>query len=108
MAALLSVFHPVPPVIRRRAKELLDTIRDAVKGALGSSSAADGSVEVATTTTSTTSTEAEADMSVDDTPTAVVNSTSMVSSVSSDSLWTNGEYRLFESCRGEASANAVV
>lgn len=35
MAALLSVFHPVPPVIRRRAKELLDAIRDTVKGALG-------------------------------------------------------------------------
>ncbi|KAH9939788.1 ribonuclease H-like domain-containing protein [Epithele typhae] len=37
MAALLSVFRPVPPVIRRRAKDLLDAIRGAVKGALASS-----------------------------------------------------------------------
>ncbi|KAJ8080947.1 exosome nuclease subunit [Marasmius tenuissimus] len=34
MAALLRVFHSVPPVIRRRAKELLDTIRRAVKDQL--------------------------------------------------------------------------
>ncbi|KAL0062975.1 exosome nuclease subunit [Marasmius tenuissimus] len=34
MAALLRVFHSVPPVIRRRAKELLDTIRSAVKDQL--------------------------------------------------------------------------
>ena len=34
MAALLSVFHPVPAVVRRRSKELLDTIRNSVKGAL--------------------------------------------------------------------------
>ena len=31
MAALLSLFHPVPPVVRRRSKELLDAIREAVK-----------------------------------------------------------------------------
>ena len=91
MAALLSVFHPVPPVIRRRAKELLDTIRDAVKGALGSGSAAENNAEVATTTTSTEAeAEAEAHMSIDDTPAAVVASTSIVSSASSDSLWANG------------------
>lgn len=36
MAALLSAFHPVPVIIRKRAKELLDVIRDAVKGALAS------------------------------------------------------------------------
>jgi exosome complex exonuclease RRP6 len=35
MAALMSVFHPVPHVIRVRAKEFLDTIRGAVKQALG-------------------------------------------------------------------------
>ncbi|KZT64247.1 hypothetical protein DAEQUDRAFT_698972 [Daedalea quercina L-15889] len=35
MAGLLSIFHPVPAVIRRRSKELLDAIRDAVKEALG-------------------------------------------------------------------------
>ena len=46
MAALLSVFHPVPPVIRRRAKELLDTIRDAVKAALGAPTAAMASLSV--------------------------------------------------------------
>ncbi|KAL0578562.1 exosome nuclease subunit [Marasmius crinis-equi] len=34
MAALLRVFHSVPPVIRRRAKELLDTIRQAVRDQL--------------------------------------------------------------------------
>ncbi|ESK95601.1 exosome complex exonuclease rrp6 [Moniliophthora roreri MCA 2997] len=31
MAALLRAFHSVPPVIRRRAKELLEVIREAVK-----------------------------------------------------------------------------
>ncbi|KAI0671048.1 hypothetical protein C8Q78DRAFT_1190600 [Trametes maxima] len=35
MAGLLSVFRPVPPVIQRRAKELLDAIRETVKRALG-------------------------------------------------------------------------
>ncbi|GBE85266.1 Exosome complex exonuclease rrp6 [Sparassis crispa] len=40
MAALLSVFHPVPPVIRRRTKELLDAIRDTVKAQLGNTGAA--------------------------------------------------------------------
>ncbi|KAI0823218.1 hypothetical protein BC628DRAFT_1325541 [Trametes gibbosa] len=35
MAALLSVFHPPPPIIRRRAKELLDAIRETVKRVLG-------------------------------------------------------------------------
>ncbi|OBZ71400.1 Exosome complex exonuclease rrp6 [Grifola frondosa] len=38
MAALLSVFRPVPPVMRRRAKELLDAIRETVKRQLGTSS----------------------------------------------------------------------
>ncbi|KAI0739418.1 hypothetical protein C8Q80DRAFT_1198600 [Daedaleopsis nitida] len=49
MAAFLSIFRPVPPVIRRRAKELLDTIRDAAKRALSTGTAgqstADASVE---------------------------------------------------------------
>lgn len=40
MASLLSVFHPVPPVIRRRAKELLDTIRDTIKKTLGTAGSA--------------------------------------------------------------------
>jgi exosome complex exonuclease RRP6 len=31
MATLLSIFRPVPPVIRRRAKELLDSIRTTIK-----------------------------------------------------------------------------
>ncbi|KAI0643061.1 ribonuclease H-like domain-containing protein [Trametes meyenii] len=35
MAGLLSVFRPVPPVVQRRAKELLDAIREAVQRALG-------------------------------------------------------------------------
>ena len=31
IAGLLSMFQYVPPVVRKRAKELFDTIRDAVK-----------------------------------------------------------------------------
>ena len=31
MAALLHAFPSTPPVVRRRAKELLDVIRDAVR-----------------------------------------------------------------------------
>lgn len=31
MAALLAIFRPVPPLIRTRAKELLETIRATVK-----------------------------------------------------------------------------
>ena len=45
MASLLSVFHPVPPVIRRRAKELLDTIRDTMKKTLGTAGPADVTFE---------------------------------------------------------------
>ncbi|KAK0185739.1 ribonuclease H-like domain-containing protein [Armillaria mellea] len=37
MAALLRVFHSPPPVMKRRASELLDTIRDAVKAHLSHS-----------------------------------------------------------------------
>lgn len=40
MAALLAVFHPVPPVIKRRARELLDAIRDTVKKVLAPAVAA--------------------------------------------------------------------
>lgn len=39
MAGLLRMFHPVPPVVRRRAKELLDAIRDCVKIHLSSTTA---------------------------------------------------------------------
>lgn len=35
MASLLAIFHPVPPVVRRRSKELLDAIRETVKQQLG-------------------------------------------------------------------------
>jgi exosome complex exonuclease RRP6 len=35
MAALMRVFHPVPPVVRVRAKEIMDVIREAVREALG-------------------------------------------------------------------------
>lgn len=35
MATLLSLLHPVPPVVRRRGKELLDAIRDVMKEQLG-------------------------------------------------------------------------
>jgi len=37
MAALLYAFPSTPPVVRRRSKELLDVIRDAVKRALSGS-----------------------------------------------------------------------
>ncbi|GLB45506.1 putative HRDC domain containing protein [Lyophyllum shimeji] len=37
MAALLRVFHSVPPVIRRRAKDLLEVIRECVKRHLSNS-----------------------------------------------------------------------
>ncbi|KZT28826.1 hypothetical protein NEOLEDRAFT_1057691 [Neolentinus lepideus HHB14362 ss-1] len=39
MVALLAAFQPVPPVIKRRAKELLDGIKDVVKASLGTSAA---------------------------------------------------------------------
>jgi len=39
MAGLLRTFHPVPPVVRRRAKELLDVVRDCVKVHLSSNTA---------------------------------------------------------------------
>ena len=83
MAALLSVFHPVPPIIRRRAKELLDAIRDSVKGAL------------AAATTTETNTEADLlqesvdiDMSASEKPSVVVAKTS---SKPTTSLWSSGE-----------------
>ncbi|KAK0437138.1 ribonuclease H-like domain-containing protein [Desarmillaria tabescens] len=37
MAALLRVFHSPPPLMKKRARELLDTIRDAVKAHLSRS-----------------------------------------------------------------------
>jgi exosome complex exonuclease RRP6 len=40
MATLLNIFRPVPPIIRRRARELLDTIKDAVAEALGGTNTA--------------------------------------------------------------------
>lgn len=36
MAAMLKIFHFVPPVLRRRAKELLDVIRESVRWHLSS------------------------------------------------------------------------
>ncbi|TFK48707.1 hypothetical protein OE88DRAFT_1663795 [Heliocybe sulcata] len=39
MAAFLATFQPVPPVIKRRAKELLDGIREVVKESLGAPAA---------------------------------------------------------------------
>ncbi|RDB15305.1 Exosome complex exonuclease rrp6 [Hypsizygus marmoreus] len=40
MAALLGTFHSIPPVIRRRAKELLEVIRESVRNHLSSTSPA--------------------------------------------------------------------
>ena len=86
MAALLSVFHPVPPVIRRRAKELLDAIRDAAKSALGAGAAPSSSmVETSAPEMSTT-------MVVDEANAAVVEeSYATSSSKSTQSLWSIGE-----------------
>ncbi|KAM5540062.1 hypothetical protein V8D89_006202 [Ganoderma adspersum] len=82
MAAFLSVFHPAPPIIRRRAKELLDAIRDAVKKALGAPGPASSGAEGATSTR-----EPEVAMSVDEKAEEVV--AALASSVASTSLWTN-------------------
>ena len=49
MAALLHAFPSTPPVVRRRSKELLDVIRDAVKRALSSSVEEQGTPLVAET-----------------------------------------------------------
>lgn len=38
MAALLRIFHSVPPILRRRSKELLDVIRECVKLQLSNTS----------------------------------------------------------------------
>ena len=84
MAALLTVFHPTPPVIRRRAKELLDAIRDAVKGVLGAPIPANSSVEAAASTR-----ETDAAMSVDEKVEVVATS---ASSVVPPSLWSNGKH----------------
>ncbi len=84
MAALLSVFHPVPPVIRRRAKELLDAIRDAVKQALGAPGAASASVIDARVE------EAPAAMAVD-APETVAEVVEATPAQPSQSLWTTGE-----------------
>ncbi|RDX45737.1 hypothetical protein OH76DRAFT_1407731 [Lentinus brumalis] len=81
MAALLSVFHPVPPVIRRRAKELLDAIRDAVKQALGAPGAASASVTDARVE------EAPAAMAVD-APETVAEVVEVTPAQPSQSLWT--------------------
>ena len=42
MAALLHTFPSTPPVVRRRSKELLDVIRDAVKRGLSDAAEAEG------------------------------------------------------------------
>ncbi|KIY69320.1 hypothetical protein CYLTODRAFT_372907 [Cylindrobasidium torrendii FP15055 ss-10] len=46
LPALLRIFHSPPPVIKRRAKELLEVIREAVKSAFSPPSAAMEVVEV--------------------------------------------------------------
>ena len=90
MAAFLSVFHPASPIIRRRAKELLDAIRNAVKGALAPAPTS-SSAEAATSTR-----EEEVAMSVDEKVIEVV--TASVSSVASTSLWTNGNHSSASEC----------
>ncbi|KAG5642308.1 hypothetical protein DXG03_003028 [Asterophora parasitica] len=59
MAALLRIFHSVPPVIRKRAKELLDVIRDRVKRHLSSTTTVEVA-EKASTPAPTTTTEVPA------------------------------------------------
>ena len=62
MAALLHAFEFTPPVVKRRAKELLDVIRDAMKKGL--SDAVEDSKELLPTASSET-TVAPSEMNVD-------------------------------------------
>jgi exosome complex exonuclease RRP6 len=62
MAALLHAFPSTPPVVRRRSKELLDVIRDAVKRALSGSVEGQGTPLVAETSgTAVTPIESDGD-----------------------------------------------
>ncbi|EPQ54765.1 hypothetical protein GLOTRDRAFT_77494 [Gloeophyllum trabeum ATCC 11539] len=61
MAALLGSFQPVPPVIRRRAKELLDGIKEVVKEALGTSAAKPAAVVTADESGATASAKRDED-----------------------------------------------
>jgi exosome complex exonuclease RRP6 len=75
MAALLSGFHPVPPIMRKRAKELLDVIKDNL-------SAPSMSVVPATTTP-----KAKANLVV----------TEINTDVNTSTLWSNGGFsRMFQ------------
>jgi exosome complex exonuclease RRP6 len=81
MAALLAMFHPVPPVIRRRARELLETIKKAVAEALGEGAAtADAALE--TTTDGIPTGESEMAVDGDDADATVATATN---------LWTGGK-----------------
>ena len=89
MAALLAVFHPVPAMIRKRAKDLLDAIRVAVKQALTSPEAS-ASDEKSVEQTST-------DMSVDEGK-APATSTEAAVSLAATSLWSSGKHSLGRGC----------
>ncbi|OCH91136.1 hypothetical protein OBBRIDRAFT_753802 [Obba rivulosa] len=88
MAALLALFRPVPPVVRRRAQELLDTVRAAVKGALGEPAAAPGVV-------AEVEAGAEAAVGSAESAGATVETEAMqvdaAASTNTDGLWSKGE-----------------
>lgn len=87
MAALLSVVRPVPAVIRRRAKELLDAIRNAVKQALTPADVGGGGA---------TSTErSPSAIVVDDKKMIVEPASPPVSATTASSLWSGSELSSF-------------
>jgi hypothetical protein len=82
MAALLAIFHPVPPVIRKRAKELLDAIRTTVKAALAPPPAPPAS-ETVEATEPTSAVEIDAEELVEPEASAEPLTTS---------IWTSGKH----------------
>lgn len=65
MASLLAVFHPVPPVVRRRVKELLDAIRAAMKDALGNANIMKATTVVAETAAPTSGNETKMEVDLE-------------------------------------------
>ena len=89
MAALLSLFHPVPPVVRRRSKELLNAIREAVKSVQDAANA-QTVPEAALVPADAPVAEAAADVEMDDAEAATASSGR--AEASSTDLWDHGTY----------------
>ena len=89
MAALLSLFHPVPPVVRRRSKELLDAIREAVKS-VQDAAEPQVSPEAALVQADAPVAEAAADVEMDAAEAATASSGR--AEASSTDLWDHGTY----------------